>query len=276
MTAGVAPVATGGRSPLPDSLNRVGRRIASRKNVLRIVSLIVVFGVWEAWGSSRPFFASHPTAIFEAARETFIPEVLPAFLTTVTALLVGLAIATPIGVALGFAMGRVRLLDVALTPYINAIYATPRIALIPVLVLWVGISFELRVTIVALGAVFPVAINTYTGSKHVDAELLDTGYSFTASASQILRTIVVPSSLPYIFAGFRIGIGRGVSGVIVAEMTSALTGLGRIMIENAKYFQIAEVFVAIMTLGIFSLFLFEGVARVQRRLTPWGHVERLK
>ncbi len=276
MTAGVAPVATGGRSPLPDSLNRVGRRIASRKNVLRIVSLIVVFGVWEAWGSSRPFFASHPTAIFEAARETFIPEVLPAFLTTVTALLVGLAIATPIGVALGFAMGRVRLLDVALTPYINAIYATPRIALIPVLVLWVGISFELRVTIVALGAVFPVTINTYTGSKHVDAELLDTGYSFTASASQILRTIVVPSSLPYIFAGFRIGIGRGVSGVIVAEMTSALTGLGRIMIENAKYFQIAEVFVAIMTLGIFSLFLFEGVARVQRRLTPWGHVERLK
>jgi NitT/TauT family transport system permease protein len=276
VTAGVAPVATGGRSPLPDSLNRVGRRIASRKNVLRIVSLIVVFGVWEAWGSSRPFFASHPTAIFEAARETFIPEVLPAFLTTVTALLVGLAIATPIGVALGFAMGRVRLLDVALTPYINAIYATPRIALIPVLVLWVGISFELRVTIVALGAVFPVAINTYTGSKHVDAELLDTGYSFTASASQILRTIVVPSSLPYIFAGFRIGIGRGVSGVIVAEMTSALTGLGRIMIENAKYFQIAEVFVAIMTLGIFSLFLFEGVARVQRRLTPWGHVERLK
>ncbi len=276
MTAGVAPVATGGRSPIPDSLNRVGRRIASRKNALRIISLIVVLGVWEVWGSSRPFFASHPTAIFEAARETFIPEVLPAFLTTVTALLVGLAIATPIGVALGFAMGRVRLLDVALTPYINAIYATPRIALIPVLVLWVGISFELRVTIVALGAVFPVAINTYTGSKHVDAELLDTGYSFTASASQILRTIVVPSSLPYIFAGFRIGIGRGVSGVIVAEMTSALTGLGRIMIENAKYFQIAEVFVAIMTLGIFSLFLFEGVARVQRRLTPWGHEERLK
>ena len=276
MTAGVAPVATGGRSPVPDSLNRVGRRIASRKNALRIISLIVVLGVWEVWGSSRPFFASHPTAIFEAARETFIPEVLPAFLTTVTALLVGLAIATPIGVALGFAMGRVRLLDVALTPYINAIYATPRIALIPVLVLWVGISFELRVTIVALGAVFPVAINTYTGSKHVDAELLDTGYSFTASASQILRTIVVPSSLPYIFAGFRIGIGRGVSGVIVAEMTSALTGLGRIMIENAKYFQIAEVFVAIMTLGIFSLFLFEGVARVQRWLTPWGHVERLK
>lgn len=276
MTAGVTPVASGGRSPFAEPLTRAARRIASRKNLLRIASLVVVFGVWEAWGSARPFFASHPTAILEAARESFFPVVLPAFLTTVTALLVGLAVATPIGIAVGFLMGRVRLFDVALTPYINAIYATPRIALIPVLVLWVGISFELRVTIVALGAVFPVIINTYTGSKHVDAELLDTGYSFTASPSQILRTIVVPSSLPFIFAGFRIGIGRGVSGVIVAEMTSALTGLGRIMIENAKYFQIAEVFVAIMTLGIFSLFLFEGVARVQRRLTPWGNAERLK
>lgn len=275
MTAGVAPAEVGG-SPVPEPLARIGRRVFTRKNILRVLSLIFVLGVWEVWGSARPFFASHPTAIFQAAQETFIPVVLPAFLTTVTALLVGLAIATPIGIVVGFAMGRVRLLDVALTPYINAIYATPRIALIPVLVLWVGISFELRVTIVALGAVFPVIINTYTGAKHVDAELIDTGYSFTASPSQILRTIVMPSSLPFIFAGFRIGIGRGVSGVIVAEMTSALTGLGRIMIENAKYFQIAEVFVAIMTLGIFSLFLFEGVARVQRRLTPWGNVERLK
>jgi NitT/TauT family transport system permease protein len=256
--------------------SRIASRFATRKNALRLLSLIVVLGVWEWWGSARPFFASHPSAIAEAAMESFLPEVWPAFVTTIIALLTGLAVATPIGIAFGFLMARVRLFDVALTPYVNAIYATPRIALIPVLVLWVGISFELRVTIVALGAVFPIIINTYAGAKHVDAELLDTGYSFTANSRQILRTIVVPSSLPFIFAGFRIGIGRGVSGVIVAEMTSALTGLGRIMIENAKYFQIAEVFVAIVTLGIFSLFLFEGVARVQKKLTPWGDVERIR
>jgi len=256
--------------------SRIASRFATRKNALRLLSLIVVFSVWEILGSSNPFFASHPLAILEAAQADLIPVVLPAFVTTIIALATGLAIATPIGVGIGFAMGRIRLMDVALTPYINAIYATPRIALIPVLVLWLGISFELRVTIVALGAVFPIIINTYAGSKHVDSELLDTGYSFTANSRQILRTIVMPSSLPFIFAGFRIGIGRGVSGVIVAEMTSALTGLGRIMIENAKYLQIAEVFVSIMVLGIFSLFLFEGVARVQQWLTPWGNTERLR
>jgi ABC-type nitrate/sulfonate/bicarbonate transport system permease component len=276
VTAGVAPINVGGRAPLPASIERLGRRLLSRKNLLRIASLVVVFSAWELWGSARPFFASYPSAILTAASNNFMPVIFPAFLTTVTALMVGLAVATPIGIALGFLMGRVRLFDVALTPYVNAIYATPRIALIPVLVLWLGIDFNLRVAIVALGAVFPIIVNVYAGAKHVDAELVDTGYSFTANARQILRTIVVPSSLPFIFAGFRIGIGRGVSGVIVAEMTSALTGLGRIMIENAKYFQIANVFVAIVTLGIFSLFLFEGVARVQRWLTPWGDVERLK
>jgi NitT/TauT family transport system permease protein len=256
--------------------NRLVARIATRKNMLRLLSLIVVFGVWEAWGSAHPLFASYPSAIIGAAMASFVSEVWPAFITTVTALMVGLAIATPIGIAIGFAMGRIRVLDIALTPYVNAIYATPRIALIPVLVLWLGLGFELRITIVALGAVFPLIVNTYAGAKHVDQELVDTGYSFTANSRQILRTIVVPSSLPYMFAGFRIGIGRGVSGVIVAEMTAALTGLGRLLIENAKYFQVADVFLAIMTLGIFSLFLFEGVARVQRWLTPWGDAERLK
>jgi ABC-type nitrate/sulfonate/bicarbonate transport system permease component len=277
VTAGVRSMDSGGsgRGAMDAAAGLLGR-VANRKNGLRLASLLFVGLVWELWGSANPFFASHPSAIGLAASETLFPLVLPAFITTLTALLVGLAIATPIGIVVGFAMGRVRLLDVALTPYINAIYATPRIALIPVLVLWLGIDFNLRITIVALGAVFPVMINTYAGAKHVDPELLDTGRSFTASENQLLRTIVAPSSLPFIFAGFRIGIGRGVSGVIVAEMTSALTGIGRLMIEDAKYLQIDEVFVSIMVLGLFSLVLFDIVARVQRRLTPWSEVERLK
>jgi NitT/TauT family transport system permease protein len=175
---------------------------------------------------------------------------------------------------IGFAMGRIRLLDVAITPYMNAIYATPRIALIPILVLWLGIDFGLRITIVALGAVFPVIINTYAGTKHVDRELLDTGKAFMADGRQLLRSIVIPATAPFVFAGIRIGLGRGISGVIVAEMTAALTGIGRILISHAKYLQIAELFVGIMTLGLFSLLLMEGLSRTQRRLTPWAEREQ--
>jgi NitT/TauT family transport system permease protein len=264
------------------ALGPVGRRralpggILNRRNGLRLLSLLVVGSAWELWGRENEFFASYPTAIIEAATRIFLPEVVPAFVTTLTALFVGLAIATPIGMTIGFAMGRIRLLDVALTPYINAIYATPRIALIPVLVLWLGIDFWLRVTIVALGAVFPIIVNTYAGTKNVDPDLLDAGRAFMANSRQALRTIVVPSASPFVFAGVRIGIGRAVSGVIVAEMTSALTGIGRILISHAKYLQIAELFVGIMTLGLFSLLLMNGLARLQRRLTPWAETEQIR
>lgn len=255
---------------------RLSRGVLSRRNGLRLASLLVVGTAWELWGRANPFFASYPTAIAEAATRIFFPEVVPAFITTLTAMLVGMLIAIPIGMAVGFAMGRIRLVDVALTPYINAIYATPRIALIPILVLWLGIDFGLRITIVALGAVFPIIINTYVGTKHVDPDLLDAGRAFMANSRQALRTIVVPAAYPFVFAGIRIGIGRAVSGVIVAEMTAALTGIGRILISHAKYLQIAELFVGIMTLGLFSLFLFDGLSRLQRRMTPWDARERIR
>lgn len=272
----MAATATASRTASPFPQRAVGRVLAlvNRRNGLRLLSLLIVGTIWELWGSANPFFASHPTAIWEAATRTFLPIVAPAFVTTLTALFVGMVIAIPIGMGLGFAMGRVKLLDIALTPYMNAIYATPRIALIPVLVLWLGIDFNLRITIVALGAVFPIIINTYAGTKHVDGELIDTGKSFMADARQLLTTIVIPATAPFVFAGIRIGLGRGISGVIVAEMTSTLTGIGRMLISNAKYLQIAELFVGVMTLGLFSLVLMFGLAKLQRRLTPWDDRER--
>lgn len=252
------------------------RRLVTPANGLRLVSLIVVGTVWELLGRAQPLFASYPSAIWEAALAVFVPRVLPAFGTTLTALTVGLLIATPVGMIAGFSMGRIRIVDIILTPYMNAIYATPRIALIPVLVMWLGLDFALRVTVVFLGAVFPIIINTYAGAKHVDPELLDTGRAFMASDSQTLRTIVLPSSLPYFFAGLRIGIARGVSGVIVAEMTAALTGIGRLLIVFADFLKTAELYVGIMLLGFFSLLIFKGVAILQQRMSPWSDVEGVR
>jgi NitT/TauT family transport system permease protein len=274
---GAVSAATGTpRTSVRHHADSIAARIVTRKNILRLLSLLVVGLIWELWGRANPFFASYPSAIWQATTEIFFPEVLPAFVTTLTALTVGMVIAVPLGMAIGFAMGRIRLLDVALTPYMNAIYATPRIALIPILVLWLGIDFNLRVTIVALGALFPVIINTYAGTKHVDRELIDTGRAFMADQRQLLQTIIVPAAAPFVFAGIRIGLGRGISGVIVAEMTSALTGIGRILISHAKYLQIAELFVGIMLLGLFSLLLMDLLTRSQRRLTPWDQRERAR
>ena len=253
-------------------------RLGRNPSFLRIGSLIGVLGLWEVFGRLDPRVASYPSEIVAAFIQlAFVENVLaPAFATTLHGLVVGFIIAAVLGIAIGFAMGRVRLVDLILDPYVSALYATPRIALVPLLVLWVGIDFELRVTIVVLSAVFPIIINTYIGAKSVDRELLDAGRSFAASGWQLLRTVVVPGSLPYLFAGLRIGAARALVGIIVAEMAAAVTGTGQLIIQYGRFFETDKLFVPVIILGLFSILLAEFVYFLQRRATPWARVERIR
>ena len=144
----------------------ISARTLRDPTMLRIGSVVAVLVLWEVLGRLDPIVASYPTAIVAAFVElAFVDNTLwPAFATTLQGLVVGFAISSVLGVAIGFAMGRIRLVDLILDPYVSALYATPRIALVPLLVLWVGIDFELRVTIVVLSSIFPIIINTYIGA----------------------------------------------------------------------------------------------------------------
>lgn len=256
---------------------RLGR-LARDPMALRVASVIVVFATWELLGRLDPIVASYPSAIAAAFVElAFVDNtLLPAFATSLHGLVVGFAIAAVLGITIGFAMGRIRLVDLILDPYVSALYATPRIALVPLLVLWVGIDFELRVTVVVLSAVFPIIINTYIGAKSVDRELLDAGRAFAANGWQLLTTVVVPASIPYLFAGLRIGVARAIVGIIVAEMTAAVTGTGQLIIQFGRFFQTDKLFVPVIILGLFSIVLAELVYFLQRRATPWAQVERIR
>lgn len=253
-------------------------RLMRHPNLLRLASVIVVLGLWELFGRTAPIVASYPTAIWAAFIElAFVSnELLPAFATTLHGLVVGFAIAAVLGVVIGFAMGRIRLVDLILDPYVSALYATPRVALVPLLVLWVGIDFELRVTIVILSSIFPIIINTYIGAKSVDRELIDTGRAFAANGWQLLTTVVVPGSVPYLFAGLRIGVARALVGIIVAEMAAAVTGTGQLIIQFGRFFQTDRLFVPVIILGLFSIVLAELVYWAQRRASPWAQVARIR
>jgi len=258
-------------------VSRIARFVRS-PGALRAASVIVVVAAWEIFGRLDPIIASYPSAIAAAFVELGFTEdvLLPAFATTLHGLVVGFAIAAVLGIVIGFGMGRVRLVDLILDPYVSALYATPRIALVPLLVLWVGIDFELRVTVVVLSAIFPIIINTYIGAKSVDRELLDTGRAFAANGSQLLTTVVVPASLPYLFAALRIGAARALVGIIVAEMTAAVTGTGRLIIQYGRFFETDRLFVPVIILGLFSIVLAEVIYFLQRRVTPWARVERIR
>jgi len=228
-------------------------RWLGRAWVLRTTSVLVVFGLWELIGRRNTFSLSYPTAIARAAYHSFVPEVLPALSDTMSAFWLGYVICALLGIPLGLLMARSRLVELALWPYVSALYATPRLALIPVLILWLGVTFEMRVSVVIMSGIFPIALNSYLGAKEVDKNLLDAGVAFAASPLRILRTVVVPGSLHYIFAGLRLGLGRALIGTVVAEIEASVVGLGNLISSSARVLAMDKMFVVIFVLGFFSL-----------------------
>ena len=237
---------------------------------LRFLSLAIVLGAWEAYGRSNALFVSYPSAVAAAFVDRFQPEILPAFGSTARAFLVGFVISGPIGIVVGMAMGRSRVVDTALSPYVNALYVTPRVTLIPLLVIWLGVGFTMQVVIIVLSSIFPVIVTVYAGARVMDRDLVDVGRAFAGSRLQIFRTIVVPGTLPYIFTGARLGMARALAGVISAEMTVAITGVGRLLIQKAQFFKMDELLAPLILLGLISIALTRVLIALQTRLTPWA------
>ena len=246
------------------------RRVAlGRREGIALLSLTIVLLAWELLGRRQPLFASYPSEIAVAASRIFFRDIIPAFISTLIGFSAGLALAIPLALVIGVAMGRVQLIDIILAPYVNALYVTPRIALIPLLVLWFGLDFKLRVAIVVLSAIFPMIVNTYAGTRNVDQALLEVGRVFVANGRQRLVTIILPGSLPFVFTGLRLGIARALGGVIVAEMSASLTGIGRKLVDYGTFFLVDQLFVGIIAVGIFGLLITGALRSLQRWAAPW-------
>jgi len=150
---------------------------------------------------------------------------------------VGYALAIVVGVPLGLVTGRFRMLEAAIGIYITAGYAMPLVALVPLLVLWLGLGFTVKVAIIFLLSVFPICINTWLGVNAVPKTLIEVGKSFVASDSVILRRIILPATLPYIMAGIRLAVGRAVVAMVIAEFFTSISGLGAIIITSRQQFR---------------------------------------
>lgn len=263
---------------MSDLVTRQGRRTSalpewrpSPQLMVGLLSLAVFLTVWELVGGRNPIFASYPTAIVDAGREVLIedPALRGAFLETLQGLFVGFSISFVSAVVLGYLLAGSLTADIALRPYIQGLYSTPRIAMIPLLVLWVGIGFELRVTIVVLSSVFPMILTIRDGAKSVADEYVDVARSFVATSRQRWWTTTLPGSLPFLFAATRIGLQRSLIGVIVAEMAASVAGTGRLILQYGQFFQTAKLMVPIIAIGLFSILLSRSLRAVQNFVTPW-------
>jgi sulfonate transport system permease protein len=238
--------------------------------------VVFIMIVWEIVGPFiNPIFFTYPSKIAVAFYDLTISGELPYYLgQSLEVMVYGLSASLVVGIPLGIAMARFRRLDWALDLPINALYATPLVAVVPLLVLWFGIYLKAKIIVVFLFAVFPVLINTYQGVRECDKNMLEVAHAFRSSEWRTWQDVLLPFAVPYIIAGIRLAIGRGLIGMIIAEFYTTISGLGFMITRYANVFEMDKVFVPVIVLMVLGVSLTTLLKWVGRKIAPWSNANR--
>jgi len=252
----------------------LGLKDTRRKFYITVgTTFVILMVMWELVGRlTNPLFFAPPSDIaVEFFRAIVDPRqrLLYGFLETLGVLVPGFAIATIGGVAIGVLMGRRDVAFQLLEPYVNVLYNTPRVVLIPIFMLWLGTGSAMKIVIVVLAAIFPVIVNTLVGVRDVSAQLTEPARSFRASESQLLYKIILPATLPFIIAGIKLGLGRALTTVVVAEIFVSVSGLGGLLHASATSYQTAKMFVPAIVLAAMGIAIDGLLTRLERASVRW-------
>ncbi len=239
--------------------------------VVKIVSVSATLLLWEWYGRGiNPIFFSYPSAIALAAPQMIASGELPkALLSSLGPFVVGWSTSIVLGVAIGLLMGRYRLIDALLDAQMTALYSAPTVALVPVFILWLGLGFQAKVAIIFLSGFFPIAINAQGGARSVTRDLIDIGRVERAREDQLFFKIILPASLPYILTGIRASVGRSVVGMVVAEIFTAISGLGGAIVTYSSVYKMDRLFVIVIVLSLLGILLTAALKLLERLLLPW-------
>ena len=239
---------------------------------IQAISLVVVLSLWQIVGlHTNPALFTTPTAVVAAAGDMLQSGELWKYLApSLIVFVVGLAISIVLGIATGLILARYWVVDVAMGPYVTFLYSTPAVALVPLIVLWAGYELPAKTIILVLFAFFPMCINTYQGVKNVDAKLIEVGRAFRCSERQLWTQIILPAALPFIIAGLRLAVGRGLIGMVLADLYTAISGIGYLIVRSAATYRVDRMFVPIVTLGLLGVVMTALVSYLERRLVPWA------
>jgi ABC-type nitrate/sulfonate/bicarbonate transport system permease component len=258
----VAETEFGLRAPRPRSW---------RSLALRSGSVTGVILIWQALASQLdPILFPTPLAVVQAFVKIVQQGVLvKAVTTSVLDVATGFGLALVIGIGVGILMGRYRVVEELLDPYVSFFNATPMVALIPLVIIWFGLSFWARVFFVLILAVWSILVNTVEGIKNVNRGLMEVGVSFGLSEAQIVRSISIPGAVPYILAGARVGMGKAIIGMIIGEYSIALAGLGGLAQSYGDAFQTAKLLAVIVCTSLFGVASVVVLQLIQARVFPW-------
>ena len=255
----------------------LGRWYGENTSMVRaVISFLVVGIAWELAGRSGqwPLVLAPLSSIFASFwKMVSTGEIWKHVTTSSIEFLWGFALAAVVGIVLGIAIATSDVIRDFVDPWISALYSTPTVALAPLFIIIFGIDIPSKIAVVFLLAVFPVVINTATGIRTTDRVFLEVAHSYCASRSQVFTKVLIPSALPFIVAGLRLAIGRGLVGVVVGELFGARAGLGYMVLTSSQLFDTAGLWVGVFILagtGILSVVLLQ---KVERRMAPWREFE---
>ena len=245
----------------------------SYPNWVSIVSILCLLAIWELIcqsGVVSSLFLPAPTAIISALLQMIADgEIGVSLAASLYRILAGFFIGSLIGLAVGLVTGTSALMDKIGTPIVNAIYPIPKIALLPLFILWLGIGELSKVTIIALGVFFPVAMNTYSGVKNVDTLLLKVAASFNASWWMTMKSVVLPNALPMIFAGLRLAAGTSLLLLVAAEMIAAQVGIGALILHYGDLMITDRLMAGVIVLSLLGLVFNLMLQFLERKAIPW-------
>jgi sulfonate transport system permease protein len=257
---------------------RVRRAAAERKRkrqlqnlAIRLVSVTIFLMLWQMVGESvDPVLFTTPGKVAIAAYDMILSgELWFYFSQSLLVLVIGLTLAVTIGIAIGLLLARYWVADVALNVYVTFLYCTPTVALVPLIVLWAGYETTAKVIILIMFAFFPMVINTYQGVKNVDPKLIEVGRAFRCNERQLWRNIILPGSLPFIVTGLRLAVGRALIGMVLADLYTAISGVGYLIVRTASTYEVDRMLVPIVALGLLGVALFAALQFLERRVAPW-------
>jgi sulfonate transport system permease protein len=273
------------RTHLPDAVpdiagdQRRAERVAAERRhrralinlAIRLVSLAIALGLWElAAQNVDPVLFTSPSKVAVAAYKMVLSGELWTYLwPSLVVLAIGFAIAVVLGIGIGLLLARFWVLDVALNVYITFLYSIPSVALVPLIVLWAGFDTTAKVIILFLFAFFPMVINTYQGVKSVDPKLIEVGRAFRCSERQLWAHIVLPAALPFIVTGLRLALGRALIGMVLADLYTAISGIGYLIVRTASTYQVDKMFVPIVTLGLLGVTFTALLRLMEKYVAPW-------
>jgi NitT/TauT family transport system permease protein len=253
---------------------------AASRTLIRVATGVALLLLWE--GLARwlaPSYVARPSGVVEALPRVLRNETTPltalaggfwlSVWYTVRAVAEGLAIGVTLGVLVGLTMGRLRDADAALRLYVNAFFALPTIAVLPLMTLWFGYSSTARLALIIFGAFMPVCLNVYDGVRRLPTELIEVSRTYHARWWSVWFGIALPASLPYLLAGLRLAFGRALVGAVVAEYLLGIQGLGYYILATSRAFDQNASMVAVLVLMLIAVSLNASIDVVTRRFLPW-------